>query len=216
MRTQVPPQDAQTAEQDGQDWALTLMLGVVALVVALIILTLAKGGEHARSEVEVAEGALYSWFSHEVDAFFVDFAEDGTLEGQPIDQGVRDEADFFMSLGDSILSKEPCTAPETVTVSCHVVSADDLSGPAGITSDADWVFAVTEGEIQGMQFTNEARPNKSDFLDDMIDWVRSDRPEVWAADLAPEGDWEKTSDTAAALLELGPEFISQSDKYSAD
>ncbi len=108
------------------------------------------------------------------------------------------------------------------------MSSDDLSGPVGAVFDADWIFRIADGKVTSFGFGVHDQ-SKISFVTSMTRWLEAEYPDVFEATFAaPEGwcsmtesncysgKWFSSPEAAAVLLDLGPEFIAQSDRYSVE
>ena len=177
--------------------------------------------------MQIVQDVVAAWNTSEYDALLDFFAEDGTLDGHPIrDDAVEKNIRFYMVLGINFALEECRAGPAEGGVVCHTVARDDLSGPVGALFDADWVFQIADGKVTSCAF-DIRDPSMVTFVTAMAEWVESEYPEVFEATFAAPGlcspvdehncyqlKWYSSPEAAAVLLELGPEFIAQSDQYS--
>ena len=191
-----------------------------------------------KTDTQIAMEAIAAWNTLELDAFLAFFTDDATIRlrsrsGLEVAWGmdwparapdVRDELEFLMDLGDLAVVQK-CELDGRGRVLCRAISSDNLSGAVGATYEGEWVFSFADGLIRRLSWkTIEA--SGLPFTEDMVLWVEEAHPGVWLSTFAPPGgctygvtfnchsSWLASAEVAATLLELGPEFIAQSDEYS--
>ncbi len=188
--------------------------------------TTTTGSQSAETtNIQIARDSIAAWNTGEVDAYLGFFADDARFFLWPAhSEQVRNGFEFYMTLGDQTILDE-CKVWQDGRVRCHAIGRNDLSGPVGVTTDADWSFWVTDGRIVK---TTAAEYDSSDywFIMKMGWWLEDAHPEVWESTFAISETclrddaydcwetWHASSETAAALLEFAPEFIAQSGEFS--
>jgi len=175
-------------------------------------------------EITIAKASMDAWNSGDLEAYLSFFAEDAEFQKWPLSADhVRPGLEYYMALGDETLIQD-CDGLSDGRVLCHCFGTNDLSGPAGVISESNWSFWITDGLITK---ASAAGLDLSDywFSVRMQWWLEEAHLDVWESTFAiPERcshedeyncreTWRASSETAAALLEYGPEFIAQSGEY---
>jgi hypothetical protein len=178
-------------------------------------------------DVQIVRESLAAWNTGDLDAYLAFFADDAIyLKYDAHSEYFRDGCEFWQTLGDRTVIGE-CDVWEDGRVRCHAVGSDNLSGPAGAFSESLMSFWVTDGKITRVSI-GATHESCFKFVREMGWWLESAHPDVWDSTfaLADRCDddveyncwetWYATAETAAVLLEFGPEFIAQSDTYPLD
>ena len=178
-------------------------------------------------DIQIIRESLAAWNTGDVDAYLAFFADNATyLEYDVHSEYFRDGCEFWQTLGDHTVIDE-CDVWEDGRIRCHAVGSDNLSGPAGASAESLQSFWLTNGKITRVSI-GATHESSFHFIREMGWWLEAAHPDVWESTfaLADRCDddveyncwatWYATAETAAVLLEYGPEFIAQSDKYPLD
>ncbi len=175
----------------------------------------------ADPNIVIAHDMAASWSENDAAGFWAYFADDGTFEGDPADDAsLRSYLGFFMALGDTVTIDECATSVIPNRVTCDARGVDDLSGPAGAAWGGAWIFDFEAGEVTSLKMLPNDQ-SKIFFIDRMAQWIQDEHPGVWETvfvdpDCSPAridcyGTWSASPEVAAAMLELGPEYIASLD-----
>ena len=179
-----------------------------------------------QAAVEIAEHAVDVWNDGDVAAFQALFREDGAINYlQASGTHVRDHMAFLMAIDDQLALERCQPASDDAVIECSGTNTDQLTEDAGLIADATWTFKIDNGSIVRLDWRPYSDPRKK-FIEEIGNWLPTAHPEIWAETFAlpsgctlentPDcvtGTWYETLASAAALLELAPEFIAESPVY---
>jgi hypothetical protein len=123
---------------------------------------------------------------------------------------------FYMALHDTV-TVSGCTTSTSIPgrVTCRARGVDQLSGPVGAAYKGEWLFDFVDGRIVAFDIYG-GDISKIMFVEAMAAWVRDEHPDIWEAtfvdaDCSPAridcwGPWAVSPETAAVMLQLGPEY----------
>jgi hypothetical protein len=132
---------------------------------------------------------------------------------------------FYIGLGD-VVTVHSCKAlVDKESVDCRVTGVDALSGITGATFEGYAAMRIVDGEIVRFDFDSTGG-QKIAYIDEMVDWVREQHPDVFEASFADPtctaaridcvGDWAESAAAAAALLDLHDEYLTRSSDEGAE
>ena len=177
-----------------------------------------------QSVEEVGRSAIAAWNAGDVDAFVGLFSADGLIQNDwsATDGGLANDVEFYMGLGQQATIEECTVSGDTVT--CVTSTADDLSGPLGISTEVHWVMSIAGSEITQLnwEFPVTDTIDSWTVIDDMIVWLGAEHLDVYDDWFRPlgrcdfeganfYGTWCSSARAADEMMRLAPEFRAQAE-----